>query len=89
MMLLVFLGGSSLIEGVAIVSACAKVLHALKTDVFEVDPLIVITSVPFQTSQVLALASTSRGTKFEYSFEFPSASRYLTWLFVMTTREVH
>jgi len=87
MTLLVFLGGSSLLEGVGIVSACPKVLNDFKTDVFEVDPLIVITSVPFPTYQVLAFASTRSGTEFEYSFDFPSAFHYLTWLFVMTTRE--
>jgi len=86
--LLVFLGGSSLLEGVGVVSACPNILHNLKTDVFEVDTFIVITSVPFLTYQVLAFASTRSSTKFEYSFDFPSAFRYLTWLFVMTTREV-
>jgi len=86
--LLVFLGGSSSLEGVGIVSTCPKVLNDFKADVFEVDTLIVITSVPFPTHQVLAVASTRSGTKFEYSFDFPSALRYLTWLFVMTTREV-
>jgi len=44
-----FLGGSSLLEGVGIVSGCPKVLNYFKTDVFEVDPLIVMTSVPFST----------------------------------------
>jgi len=86
--LLVFLGGSSLLAGVGVVPACPKVLYDFKTDVFEVDPLIVITSVPFPTYQVLAFASTRSGTKFEYSFDFPSAFCYFTWLFVLTTREV-
>jgi len=45
--LLVFLGGSSLLEGVGIVSACPKILNNFKTDGFEVDPLIVITSITF------------------------------------------
>jgi len=86
--LLVFLGGSSLLESVAVVSACSKVLNDFKGDVFEVDPLIVITSVPFPTYQVLAFASTRRGTKFEYFFDFPFAFRYFTRLFSMTTWEV-
>jgi len=47
--LLVFLAGSSLLEGVGIVSACPRVLNDFKADVFEVDPLIVITSVTFPT----------------------------------------
>jgi len=47
--LLVFLRGSSLLEGVGVVSACPKVLNDFKTVVFEVDSLIVITSVPFPT----------------------------------------
>jgi len=84
----VFLGGSSLLEGVGVVSACPKVLHDLKTDVFEVDPFIVITSVPFPTYQALAFASTRSGTKFEYSFDFPSAFRYFARLFFETTWEV-
>jgi len=86
--LLVFLGGSLLLEGVGIVSACPKVLNGFKADVFEVDPLIVVTSVPFPTYQVLAFAGTRSSTKFEYSFDFPSPFRYFTWLFVVTTREV-
>jgi len=45
--LLVFLRGSSLLEVVGVVSACPKVLKDFKNDVFEVDPLIVITSIPF------------------------------------------
>jgi len=63
--LLVFLAGSSLLEGDGIVSACSKVLDDFKADVFEVDPLIVITSILFLMYQVLAFASTRRGTKFE------------------------
>jgi len=59
MMLLVFLAGFSLLEGIGIVSACPKILNNFKTDVFEVDLLIIITSVPFPTHQVLAFASTS------------------------------
>jgi len=83
-----FLGGSSLLEGVGIVSTCPKVLNDFKADVFEVDPFIVITYIPFPTSQVLAFASTSSCTNFEYSFDFPSAFRYLTRLFFVTTWEV-
>jgi len=49
MTLLVFLEGSSLLEGVGIVSTCPKVLNDFKADVFEVDPLIGITSVSFPT----------------------------------------
>jgi len=82
---LVFLGRSSLLEGVGIVSTCPKVLNDFKADVFEVDPFIVITSVPFPTYQVLAFASTRSGTKFEYSFDIPSAFRYLTRLFLVVT----
>jgi len=63
--LLVFLIGSSLLEGVGIVSTCPKVLNDFKADIFEVDPLIGITSVPFPTYQVLAFASTRGSTKFE------------------------
>jgi len=86
--LLVFLGGSSFLKGVGVVSACTKVLHDFKADVFEVDPLIVITSVPFPMYQVLALASTRSGTKFEYSFDLPSAFHYFTRLSLVTTWEV-
>jgi len=86
--LLVFLGGSSLLEAVGIVSACPKVLNNIQADVLEVDPLIVITSIPFSTYQVLAFASTGSGTKFEYSFDFPSTFRYFTRLFFVTTGEV-
>jgi len=50
--LLVFRGGSSLLEGVGIVSACLKFLNDFKGDVFEVDPLIVIPSVIFPLHQV-------------------------------------
>jgi len=45
--LLGFLGGSPLLEGVGVVSACPKVLNDFKTDVFEIDPLIIITSITF------------------------------------------
>jgi len=86
--LLVFLGGSSLLEGVGIISACPKVLNDFKGDVFEVDPLIVITSGTFPSYQILALASTRSGTKFEYSFDFPSSFRYFTRLFLVATWEV-
>jgi len=77
-----------LLAGVGVVPACPKVLYNLKTDVFEVDLLIVITSVPFPTYQVLPFASTRSGTKFEYLFDFPSVFHYFTWLFILTTREV-
>jgi len=43
----VFLGESSLLEGIGIVSAYPKVFNDFKTDIFEVDPFIVITSMPF------------------------------------------
>jgi len=86
--LLVFLGGSLLLEGVGIVSACPKVLNNFKADVFEVGPFIVITSVPFPSCQVLAFAGTRSSTKFEYSFDFPFAFRYFTWLFRVRTWEV-
>jgi len=66
----VFLGGSSLLEGVGIVSACTKIIKDFKTDVFEVDPLIVITWVTSLSCQVLAFASTRGITEFEYSFNF-------------------
>jgi len=87
-MLLVFLGGSLFLEGVGIVSACPKVLNDFKADVFEVDPLIVITSIPFPTYRVLAFASTRSGMKFQYLFDFPSAFRYLTRVFLMMSWEV-
>jgi len=86
--LLVFLGGSSLLEGVGVVSAYAIVLNDFKADVLEVDPFIVLTFVPFTTYQVLAVARTRSGTKFEYSFDFPSAFRYVTRLFLVTTWDV-
>jgi len=88
MTLLVFLGGPSLFEGVGILSASPKVLNGFKADVFTVDPFIGITSVPFPTYQVLAFTSTRSGTKFEYSFDFPSAFRYFARLFFVTTWEV-
>jgi len=71
--LLVFLGGSLLLEGVGIVSTCPKMLNDFKTDAFEVDSLIVITSVPFPMYQVRAFAGTRSSTKFEYSFDFSSS----------------
>jgi len=85
---LVFLGGSSLLEGVGIVSACPEVLNDFKADFFEVDPFIVITFIPFHTYQVMAFASTRSGSKFEYSFNFTSAFRYFTKLFLVATWEV-
>jgi len=62
--LLVFLGGSSSLEGVVIVSASPKVLNDFQADVFEVDPFIVITSATSLTYQVLAFASTRGSMKF-------------------------
>ena len=88
MTILVFLRGSSLLEGVGIVSDCPKVLNDLKTDVFEVDPRIVSTSVRFLTYQVLIFASMRSGMKFEYSFDFPSSFRYFTRLFLVSTWEI-
>jgi len=86
---LVFLGGSSLLECVVLISACPKPLNNLRADVFEFDPLIVITSVPFTTYQVLAFTGTRRSTKFVYTLDFPSPFPYFTLLFVMTSWEVH
>jgi len=88
MILFVLLEGSSLLEGVGIVSTCLKVLNDFKADVFKIDPLIVITSVHFPTYQVLAFASTRNSTKFEYSFDFPSAFRYFNRLSLLMTWEV-
>jgi len=86
--LLVFLGGSLLLEGVGVVSTCPKVFNDFKADVFEIDPFIVITSVSFPTYQLLAFASTRSGTKFEDSFNFPFAFCSFSWLFVVMAREV-
>ena len=72
MMLVVFLGGSSLLKGVGIVSTCPKVLNDFKADVFEINLLIVIISVTFPSYQVLAFAVTRSSTKFEYSLDFLS-----------------
>ena len=88
MMLLVFLGGCLLVEGIGIVSACPKVLNNFKTDIFEVDSLIGITSIPFPTYQVLAFAGMRCSTKLEYSFDFPSAFRYFAKLFLVAAWEV-
>jgi len=70
MTFLVFLEGSSVLEGDGIVSACPKVLNDFKGDIFEVDAVIVIASIPFPRYLVLALASTRSTTKFEYLFDF-------------------
>jgi len=86
--LLVFLGGSSLLTGVAIVSACPKVLNDFIADVLEVDPFIVITSATSPSYQVLAFTSTRGSTKFEYSFDFLSSFCYFTRLFFVTSWEV-
>ena len=85
MTLLVFVGGSSLLTGVGVVSTCPKVLNDFKADVLEVDPLIIITSVTFPSYQVLAFAGTRSSTKLEYFLHFPSAFRYLTRLFNVMT----
>ena len=77
-----------MLEGVGVVSACPIVLNDFKPDVFEVDPLIVITSVTFPSYQVLAFAGTRSSTKFEYSFDFPSAFRYFARLLLVTAWEV-
>jgi len=77
-----------LLEGVGVVSACPIVLNDFKADVFEIDPLIVITSVTFPSYQVLAFAGTRSSTKFEYSFDFPSAFCYLARLFLVTAWEI-
>jgi len=77
-----------LLEGFGIVSTCPKVLNDFKADVLVVDPLIDITSIPFPTYQVLAFASRRSGTKFKYSFDFPSAFRNLTRLFLVATWDV-
>jgi len=86
--LLVFLGGSSLLESVEVVYSCPKVTNDFKAYVYEVDPLIIITSVTFPSRQVLAFPSTRSSTKLEYLFDFPSAFHYLTRLFLVTTWEV-
>jgi len=77
-----------LLEGVGLVSAYLNVLNDYKADVFEVDPLIVITSVTFPSHQVLAFAGTRSSMKFEYSFDFPSSFRYFTRLFLVAIGEV-
>jgi len=64
--LIVFVGAISLPEAIGIVSACQKILNDFKTDIFEVNVLIVIIFLSFPTSKVLAFGSTWRGTKFEY-----------------------
>jgi len=65
MTFLVFLRGSSLFEGVGIVSTCPNLWNNFKTDVFKVDPLIVITSVTLPSHQVLAFSGKRGSTKFE------------------------
>ena len=87
MTLLVFLGGSSLLEGVVIISACPQVLNYFKAYVFQVDLLIVITSITFLSYQVLYFAGTSSSMKFAYWFAFPSSFRYFTRLFLASTWE--
>jgi len=77
-----------LLEGVGVVSACPIVLNNFNTDVFEVDPLIVITTLTFPSYQVWAFAGTRSRTKFEYSFDFPSAFCHFARLFFVTTWEV-
>jgi len=77
-----------LLEGVGVLSACPIILYDFKTDVFQVDPLIVNTSVTFPSYQVLAFAGTRSSTKFDYSFDFPSTFYYFARLFFVTTSEV-
>jgi len=77
-----------LLESVGIVSACPKIFYDFKPDVFEVDPLIVITSVTFPSYQVLAFAGMWGSTEFAYSFDFPSSLCYFARLFLVTTWEV-
>jgi len=77
-----------LLESVGVVSGCPKVLNDFKADVFEVDPIIVITSVTFLSHQVLAFTGRRSGTKFKYLFDFPSAFHYYARLFFVTTWEV-
>jgi len=85
---LAFLSGSSLLEGIGIVSTCQKVLNDFQANVFKVDPLIVISSIPCPMYYVWAFAGTRGSTKFEYSFDFLSAFHYFTRRFPMTTWEV-
>jgi len=77
-----------LLEGVGIVSPCPKVWNDFKAEDFEVDTFIVITSVTSPSYQVVAFAGTRGSTKFEYSFNFPSAFRYFTRLLFVTSWEV-
>ena len=70
MMLLVFLGGSLLLKGIRIVWTCSNILNNLKPDVFKVDLLIFITSIPFPTYQVLVHYRTASSTVFKYPLEF-------------------
>jgi len=86
--ILVFLRGFSNLVGVAMVSTCSKVLNDFKTDLFEVDPLIVITPVPFLLYQVFTFVSTGSSTKFEYSFAFPSTYRCFARMFLMSIWEI-
>ena len=85
MKLLVFLGGSLLLEGIGIVSACPTIWNDFNTYVFEVDQLIVITSLPFSLYHVLAFASMRSPTNIAYSFDLLSAFCYFTRLFLLTT----
>jgi len=87
--LLVFLKGPTLLVGVGIVSPCPKILNDFKADVFEVDPLIFITSVTFLTYQVLALAGIGSNMIFKYSFDFLSSFHYLARLFFIMIWEVN
>jgi len=88
MALLVFLGGTSLLEVVGIDSACPKVLNDFKASIFAVDPLIVITTVPFPTYQILAFVGTRSSTKFEYSFDFQFSFHYFTRLCLVSIWKV-
>jgi len=77
-----------LLVGVGVISACPKVLNGFQTDVFEVNPLIVITSVALLSHQVLAFVSTMSSAKFKFSFDFLSFFHYLPRFFFVTTWEV-
>jgi len=63
-------------------------LNIFKADAFEVDPLIIITSIHFQAYQVSAFTGTRSSKKFKYPYDFPSSLCYFTRLFLVTTWEV-
>jgi len=84
-MLLMFLGESSLLVGVGIVSTCLKVLNDFKTNVFELNPHIVITPILFPAYLVLVLASMGSSMVFEYSCDFQSTFCYFVKLLIVIT----